>query len=628
MKKRFLSVLLTVLMIFGSCVVASASSYEIDFDIDAPTTVSNGDTFSVTVGVDDMKNHVLSATIQLCYDASMLEFVSVSVIGDEAEESSAYFNTSNTDTPGQVIVSFFSIDVCPEDFVRIMTVQFKAKKSGAADLEVLNFNDWSDEYNGRRLWFSDWDGFPAFVNNKKTVSINDYADDYSVNYVIDSPDTVEAGEEIAVSVAVDNMKNHILTYTLEFSYDTDMLEMIACWCPGDTTDGSFYQDNTNDYLYVLNIENDGKVIVAFLPVEDCKTDVVDVVELRFLAKTEGVAEIFITGDEWHDVYNGNTLCAYEGGSYMPDGLETVISVNVEESAPVETVLGDVNGDARITAADARIVLRASARIDTLSPEAEKNADVNKDGKVNASDARMILRVSAKIDDFENPVPPSPPPAPPADTTPAITLKTNMSEFYLDKGGTAVVDIEVIGDLGDRSLIVDYDTSTFRCEWEENWYTYTDSGNDVAVLYVSPLKYTSTKTIKVYVEGYENTIYTTFTVSATEDGWWDYGGYAGAADFGAYCRVAPYFYYMSEDADAVAFYYDLNTIFAAGHTSDGIFTRYFDYLESYGYELVDYSSDSSSSDYTFYNSYYDIAYSYSIMYDDYGNASDIMILFLP
>lgn len=291
-------------------------------------------------------------------------------------------------------------------------------------------------------------------------------------------------------------------------------------------------------------------------------------------------------------------------------------------------LGDVNGDGKNTAADARLTLRASARIEALNASAEKNADVNKDGKVNAADARMILRVAARIDSFENPVPPSPPPAPPVDTTPSITFKTNMSSFYLDKGGTAVVDIEVIGDLGDLSLIVDYDTSTFRCTWEENWYTYTSTGNDVAVLYVSPLKYTSAKTIKVYVEGYEDTIYTTFTVSAASDGWYDYGGYAGAVDFGAYTRVAPHFCYMSEEADSVAFFYSLSDLAAAVYTSEVLLTDFFTHLESYGYSYVDYHEDSTSIDYMFYSSKYNIDYVYSLIYDDYGDVSDIMILFMP
>ena len=217
---------------------------------------------------------------------------------------------------------------------------------------------------------------------------------------------------------------------------------------------------------------------------------------------------------------------------------------------------------------------------------------------------------------------------PDNPTGTLSLEVSMDSFYLDKGGTAVVDIEVIGDLGDRSLIVDYDTSTFRCAWEENWYTYTDSGNDVAVLYVSPLKYTSAKTIKVYVEGYEDSIYTTFTVSAASDGWYDYGGYAGAVDYGAYTRVAPHYYYMSEEADSIAFFYSLSDLAAAGYTAEVLLTDFFTYLESYGYVYTDYSEDSSSTDYIFYNSEYDIDYMYSLVYDDYGDVSDIMILFMP
>ena len=251
MKKRIISVMLCILMLMSMSVVsfAASSSSAVDFDIDAPSTVSAGETFTVTVGVDGMEDHVLSGTIQLCYDTSMLEYVSVTAIGDDVDnfaESSAYCNTVNDEMPGKVVVGFFSIDDCPEDFVRIMTVTFKAKKNGNTEIEVLNFNDWSDEYNGRKLWFSDIDGFPTFVNNSKIISISDYSSDYRVNYVIDQPAIVEQGKEFTVSVAVDKMKGHVLTCSLEFTYDTSMLELKSCECPGDSTDGSFYQDEVND----------------------------------------------------------------------------------------------------------------------------------------------------------------------------------------------------------------------------------------------------------------------------------------------------------------------------------------------------------------------------------------------
>ena len=60
-------------------------------------------------------------------------------------------------------------------------------------------------------------------------------------------------------------------------------------------------------------------------------------------------------------------------------------------------LGDVDGDGRVTAADARLILRAAAQLVTLTMEQEFNADVDKDGKVTAIDARIVLRVAAELE---------------------------------------------------------------------------------------------------------------------------------------------------------------------------------------------------------------------------------------
>ncbi len=65
------------------------------------------------------------------------------------------------------------------------------------------------------------------------------------------------------------------------------------------------------------------------------------------------------------------------------------------------ILGDVNGDTKVNAIDARIVLRISAQLDSVGNYTQPVAafDVTKDGKVNAIDARKILRVAAQIDTF-------------------------------------------------------------------------------------------------------------------------------------------------------------------------------------------------------------------------------------
>ena len=63
----------------------------------------------------------------------------------------------------------------------------------------------------------------------------------------------------------------------------------------------------------------------------------------------------------------------------------------------ENLKGDMNSDGKITAADARILLRISARLEPSDDSIIKKGDINKDGRITAADARKILRVSAKLE---------------------------------------------------------------------------------------------------------------------------------------------------------------------------------------------------------------------------------------
>lgn len=64
---------------------------------------------------------------------------------------------------------------------------------------------------------------------------------------------------------------------------------------------------------------------------------------------------------------------------------------------IQIELGDVNGDNKINASDARLVLRISAKLDIPTDNQLIAADVNEDRRITASDARIILRVSAKLE---------------------------------------------------------------------------------------------------------------------------------------------------------------------------------------------------------------------------------------
>ena len=73
-----------------------------------------------------------------------------------------------------------------------------------------------------------------------------------------------------------------------------------------------------------------------------------------------------------------------------------ISEDVSGENELTLLKGDVNFDGFITAADARLALRASAKLTTLDLWQYYAADVSNDNSVTAKDARSILRYSAKL----------------------------------------------------------------------------------------------------------------------------------------------------------------------------------------------------------------------------------------
>lgn len=63
-------------------------------------------------------------------------------------------------------------------------------------------------------------------------------------------------------------------------------------------------------------------------------------------------------------------------------------------------MGDVDGDGKVTAADARLILRRAAKLIKFTMEQDALADVDEDGKVTATDARIVLRVAAGLETLE------------------------------------------------------------------------------------------------------------------------------------------------------------------------------------------------------------------------------------
>lgn len=104
--------------------------------------------------------------------------------------------------------------------------------------------------------------------------------------------------------------------------------------------------------------------------------------------------LFVSGTVIAVFADSNDLFAKE-----PEAVSVTEEVSDEEETSdteISCRLGDVNFDGKITAADARLALRISAKLDTPTAEQFVAANVIVDGKITAADARLILRVAAKL----------------------------------------------------------------------------------------------------------------------------------------------------------------------------------------------------------------------------------------
>ena len=91
------------------------------------------------------------------------------------------------------------------------------------------------------------------------------------------------------------------------------------------------------------------------------------------------------------------------GTYIKKVADVVV-VNEDEydndtevTNPTSEIKGDVDLNGKVNAADARLALRKSAKLENLTSEQIRNADINGDSIVSSTDARLILRFSAGID---------------------------------------------------------------------------------------------------------------------------------------------------------------------------------------------------------------------------------------
>ena len=95
--------------------------------------------------------------------------------------------------------------------------------------------------------------------------------------------------------------------------------------------------------------------------------------------------------------DGATGVAYHAPSVL---LQLQINGEVDPATLPDYLPGDVDGDGRISAADARLALRRSVGLEAFEEgsAAFLACDVDFDGAVSSADARLILRGSVGLED--------------------------------------------------------------------------------------------------------------------------------------------------------------------------------------------------------------------------------------
>ncbi|MCD7827313.1 MAG: dockerin type I domain-containing protein [Clostridiales bacterium] len=111
-------------------------------------------------------------------------------------------------------------------------------------------------------------------------------------------------------------------------------------------------------------------------------------------------------DSWYDTHTKwiaqyNSTVTYTGSydlwQYSSTGKVSGISGNVDMNyCYTSFIKGDADGSGKVTASDARTILRVAAGLEDGTAAAEDNLDVNGDGKVTAADARAALRTAAGL----------------------------------------------------------------------------------------------------------------------------------------------------------------------------------------------------------------------------------------
>lgn len=446
--KKISAIFMTVIMISA---LFSLSSSATKSETPAQCIVSltenrNSDYLSVSIKLNDVSKYK-SIWAEIEYNKDVLEYNQTSV-----PVYKMYSQTITRTETGVRYLASYNEDYADRRSALVLgrpaetTISFLIKNSGATQLSVTAYAQTSDVHT---IALSvDSSGLPeeiqaeeygAAVTFPEVVYYDKNASDYN--------------NQIYVPVEIKNIAK-IKNGSVTLSFNPDVLDFETAEFTEDMlyskefteTDNSItfkaafidlYNDRTNAALFnisatvtlIFNIKGTGNMgitassavsmpddstFAANVEINGFYPDAVDVSEVELLspngafnniATSRFILDRTMTVSRMRRYYSANISVLDKHGNkvgenaLIPTNSMIVSTYNgyiVNEQ--LVTVLGDVNCDGSVNAADARIVLRISAKLEKAGGWLElEAADCNGKTGVTAADARKILRVAAKTE---------------------------------------------------------------------------------------------------------------------------------------------------------------------------------------------------------------------------------------
>lgn len=166
--------------------------------------------------------------------------------------------------------------------------------------------------------------------------------------------------------------------------------------------------NVGSVSLTFFVSNDGEANVQYTVSSNDTVNMVikTYIEKRYLGLFWTRVDIGTTNDEWTDRANkkffigSHTAKLKDSGMYRATIEVWIGGDSLTKSAEFQynkgVLSGDVNGDGKITAADARLLLRFAAGLQRYTALQKEKFDINGDGNLTAADARMVLRIAASL----------------------------------------------------------------------------------------------------------------------------------------------------------------------------------------------------------------------------------------